>query len=121
MWLQHEGLVGGQAREQAEFRMKGGCVGPRHLDSILAIDASSRAEAVLPAAAPGRWQETQRTPEALGHTAFSAGEKGEEPENGMAGLQVGPWGLSFHFLTFLETPRMPTLLGLKRPTHPLNR
>lgn len=49
--------------------------------------------------------------------AVSAAGKGETPENRTVGLQVRPWGLSFHSLTILETLRMLTLLGLQRPTH----
>lgn len=58
-----------------------------------------------------------RNSQTAGARGSQCGRKGGGAEDRMPGSQVRPRGLSFHFLTVLETLRMPTMLGLQRPPH----
>lgn len=71
----------------------------------------------LPAAASGRWHESERISKPQVHVAVSAAGKGETPENRTVGLQVRPWGLSFHSLTILETEDAHTAGPAKANPH----
>lgn len=122
VWLEQDLLVweAQEMRLGSEFvqmcRVKGFAFSPDHTCFFMSRDCpeSATGSAFLPLLADGM---RLRDPQTAGICGTQCSRTGREPENELVGLQGRLWGLSLHFLTFLETPRTPTLLGLERPTH----